>query len=98
MEYLIIYGVHKRRNHAEKYSEHATVLYTNFLDPDPLDDSSVFGPPASGSGVICKDPDPSIFQQNYSEKLLFVVFKRLNNLKYINTYSNRPTSTVDILL
>jgi hypothetical protein len=31
-------------------------------------DLLLFGPPACGSVVICKDQDPSIFQQNRSEK------------------------------
>jgi hypothetical protein len=35
------------------------------MDPDPY----VFGPPGSGTGIICKDPDPSTIKQNSKKNL-----------------------------
>jgi hypothetical protein len=36
---------------------------TGVVDTDP----EVFGPPGSGSVIVCTDPDPSIIQQKNKE-------------------------------
>ncbi len=60
-----------------------------FWDPDPY----VFGPPGSGSVIICMDPDPdpSIKQKYEEQPFISTVFRLLYVLVSLKNKINKQT-------